>query len=107
MNRQSTHQNPHEWDYRNNPDRWIDHRRRHLETITGFETINCAIIASAELDISHNEMAAHIGTTISAVKARLRELDDRDSMLLVERRPDELAVESPAGIAGTGLGGHE
>ena len=52
-------------------------------------------------------MAAHIGTTISAVKARLRELDDRDSMLLVERRPDELAVESPAGIAGTGLGGHE
>jgi hypothetical protein len=107
MSPQFQQQNPHDWDWEKHPERWIRHRARYLERKTDFDSVNCQIIAAAELGCSRHGIADHADVGVSTVKSRMGDLDAVDHTLLLTRRPDEIRVESPVGIEGTAFGGDE
>jgi hypothetical protein len=101
--------NPHEWDWDNNPERWTKHRARFIERTTDFDSTASEIIAWAELGYSHSGISMYVDVGMSTVKSRMNDIDEQDPTALLARRPGEIEVESSVGIDGTDLatGGDE
>ncbi len=93
------------YDWDENPDRWATQRARYVERASDFDATAATIIAWAELGYSHSGIAKQVDVSESTVRARMDEIRDDDRRPLDARTPDELQVQSPAGIDGTKFGG--
>jgi len=97
--------NPHDWDWESDPERWAKHRSRYIKRTTDLDTTASLIIAWAELGYSHSGIGTHTDVGVSTVKSRMNDIDEEDPTALLTRLPDEIQVNSPVGIEGTALGG--
>jgi len=106
-----TKDNPSDWNWRTDPERWAKHRARYIERTTEFGSTESKIIAFAEIGFSHSGIAKKIGISRSATKSRMSDIDEQfeceyDSALWT-RWPENIAVQSPVGIDGTVWGGDD
>lgn len=107
MSVQFTEENPHDWDWETDPERWATHRARYIERTTDFDGTDCTIIAYAELGYSHHGIGKEVDVSRSTVKSRMDDIDDRDPTALMTRYPKEIVVKSPVGVTGTSIGGDD
>ena len=109
MSVQFTEENPHDWDWESDPERWAKHRTRYIERTTDFDSTAAEIITWAELGYSHSGISMYTDVGMSTVKSRMTDIDEQDPTALLTRRPGEIEVESSVGIDGTDLatGGDE
>jgi hypothetical protein len=103
MSVQFTEENPHDWDWESDPERWTKHRSRYIERTTDFDSTASEIIAWAELGYSHSGISMYTDVGMSTVKSRMTDIDEQDPTALLTRRPGEIEVESSVGIRGTDL----
>jgi hypothetical protein len=89
------------------PHRWARERARYIDRATELDRSEADIVAYAELGYSSSGLAKHVGVSASTVKSKFDDIDDVDPTALLSRRPSELQVTSPIGVAGTDTGGSE
>lgn len=99
--------NPHDWNWETDPERWTTHRARYIESTTNFDSTAASIISWAELGYSYSGIGSQVDVSASTVKSRMDSIDDRDPTALMTRRPDEITIKSAVGVTGTSLGGGE
>jgi hypothetical protein len=107
MSVQFSDENPHEWNWDDNPERWTKHRARYIERTTEFDATSSMIIAWAEIGCSHHGIGSNVDVSTSTVRSRMDEIDAVDPTALLTRLPDEIEVKSPVGIRGTNMGGDD
>lgn len=89
------------------PHRWARERARYIDRATELGRTEAKIVAYAELGYSSSGLAKHVDVSASTVKSKFNDIDDVDPTALLSRRPSELQVTSPIGVAGTDAGGSE
>ncbi len=107
MSVQFTEDNPHDWDWESDPERWAKHRAQYIERTTDFDSTESTIISWGELGYSHSGISMHTDVGMSTVKSRMNDIDEQDPTALLTRRPGEIEVESSVGMRGASLGGEK